>query len=583
MFISLVFVLYDMVTWNLSHILVQPLDKVKRDLFFNVEKIESFKPLKASLSPSAFQSLVLRLEKTYGSMSRLAAFSQLQLSINTADPIYNAFAKQIEQLSAEIANRLLFVDVWWKRLPKKQALRLLSSLKKDRYYWESLRRFAPHTLSEPEEKIITIKDVTGANSLANLYDVITNKFSFPIRIDGKSKTVTQEELLTLVRSPVSQVRKMAYTALLTRYQEHRAELSELYRSLVLDWNNEGRLRQYSSPLSIRNLRNDIPDDAVDALLSACQKNAGLFKQYFKKKMKICGITRPSRFDVYAPFTASSTKYSFNQAKELVLDTFADFSPRMHAHAQMLFEQQHVHSDIVRGKRSGAFCYSATPDLVPYVLLNFTGTAYDVSTLAHETGHAVHSLLAQHHSVFTFHAPLPLAETASIFSEMLLTHKLLKGADARTKRSLLLRELDHIYASVGRQAFFVLFERKAHDLISNGATSDDLDAAWMEGLREQFAHAVSISPLFKNEWLYIPHIFHTPFYCYAYAFGNLLVLALYRLYQQEGERAVSKIEKILSYGGSKKPGEILEEVGIDISSLEFWQSGFDVIKELIDEL
>jgi oligoendopeptidase F len=460
----------------------------------------------------------------------------------------------------------------------------MEGLGDDSYFLASMRRFKPYMLSEKEEKIVNIKDVTGSSALSNLYDIMTNGFTFKLRVDEKLKSMTQEELTTFVRSPDAKVRKQAYTALLKKYKSNRSALGEIYRSLVLDWQNEGlTLRGYKTSLGMRNLGNDIPDKAVDALLSVCKKNGDVFKEYFNLKNALCGIDNPTRFDLYAPYHDTETKYTFDQAKKIVLDTLGDFSPNMQTLAQEVYDKNHIHSDIQEGKRSGAYCYSMSPSVAPFVMLNFTQTLNDVSTLAHETGHAVHALLARDHSYFTFHSSLPLAETASIFSEMLLTQKLLKTADKATKTSILLRQLDHIYASVGRQAYFVLFEQEAHEAIRNSATLDDLDKIWMNGLRKQFGGALKVPALFANEWLYIPHIYQSPFYCYAYAFGNLLVLALYRMYENQGQAAVDKILKILAYGGSKSPADILQEVGIDITTQEFWQSGFDVITELIEEL
>jgi oligoendopeptidase F len=225
-----------------------------------------------------------------------------------------------------------------------------------------------------------------------------------------------------------------------------------------------------------------------------------------------------------------------------------------------------------------------PDLTPYVLMNYTGKVRDVATLAHELGHALHSMLAEHHSILTQHSTLPLAETASVFSEMLLTERLLaEESDPLVRRDLLAAAVDDIYATVGRQAFFVLFEQAAHQAILENASSDQLNELYMANLREQFGDSVEIGEEFQHEWVSIPHIYHTPFYCYAYSFGQLLVLALYRRYQQEGEAFKPGYLKLLAYGGSAHPEQILREAGVDIADEAFWQGGFDVISALIDEL
>ena len=241
--------------------------------------------------------------------------------------------------------------------------------------------------------------------------------------------------------------------------------------------------------------------------------------------RVLGMDKLRRYDIYAPVSESDKTYPFDWAASLVLDTFERFSPQMAAHARRVFDDRHLDSEVRKGKDSGAFCYGVLPGLSPWVLLNYTGKARDVATMAHELGHAVHaSLAAESHSILTFHSTLPLAETASVFSEQLLTDRLLaEEPDVGVRRDLLVHALDDAYATVTRQAYFVLFERQAHEMIAKGATADDLSDAYMENLREQFGDAVELSDEFKWEWISIPHIYRTPFYCYAYSFGQLLVL------------------------------------------------------------
>ena len=573
-----------MVVWDLDGILrKEDFEDYKRRLEERIRKVESQRDiLDDNISDEGFLLLVSEIKQVRDLLSRLSAWANLALSENTADPAKTALASEVDDITANASNRIMFFSLWWKHLDKGIADRL-KMISGDDYFFESIRRFRPHTLKEKEEQIINLKDITGCNALSKIYDIITNGFRFRITLDGKRQVLTQEETRTLLQHHDAVVRKKAYTVLLKEYEKSNAALSEIYRSLVMDWGYEAKLRNYSSPISIRNLSNDISDEAVEALLKVCRKNTGIFKEYFKLKARMIGIAKPARFDLYAPHKESKKKFSFDEAKGIVLDTISGFSKEMGSLAKRIFDEHHIHSTISPGKRSGAFCYSVTPQLTPYVLLNFTETINDVSTMAHEIGHGVHTLLARDRSILSFHAPLPLAETASIFSEMLLTKSMLKTADHDTKLSILLRQLDHIYASVGRQAFFVLFEQSAHDLIAKGASREDLDKEYLKNLRMQFSGAVRIPKIFRNEWMYIPHIFHTPFYCYAYAFGNLLVLALYKQYEEQGGSFVPKMERILAYGGSKRPADILAEVGIDISKEEFWQSGFDVIKELIDEL
>ena len=283
----------------------------------------------------------------------------------------------------------------------------------------------------------------------------------------------------------------------------------------------------------------------------------------------------SRYDIYAPTKKTKDSYPFGEAKKLVLHAYERFSPKLAQHTHQVFADGHIDVDPRPGKASGAFCYSVLPTLTPYVMLNYTGDARDVATLAHELGHAVHAMMAKHHSVFTFHSTLPLAETASVFGEQLLSQALLQEVkNTRMKQSLLLGQLDDLYATILRQAYFVKFEDEAHEYISKGATVNNLSQTYLRLLKEQFGQTVSVPEEFQWEWVTIPHIYHSPFYCYAYSFGNLLVLALYERYQQEGPAFIPKYLDLLAGGGSKNPVDLLKPLGVDIYSEKFWQSGFN---------
>ncbi|HSB00754.1 MAG TPA: M3 family metallopeptidase, partial [Anaerolineales bacterium] len=337
-------------------------------------------------------------------------------------------------------------------------------------------------------------------------------------------------------------------------------------------------------ISSRNLGNDIPDEAVDALLDVTKKNARVFQRYFKIKARHLGLSRLRRYDIYAPVAKSDKAFEFGEAARMVLESFRAFEPRVGELAERVFEQDHLDSEVRKGKQSGAFCASINPEVTPYVLLSYTGHARDVATMAHELGHAIHTMLAAHHSTFTFHSSLPLAETASTFGEMMLTDRLLaEETDEAVRRDILFKQMDDAFATILRQVYFALFERDAHALVVKNASTDELCAAYMENLKEQFGDSVELSDEFKWEWVSIPHIYHTPFYVYAYAFGQLLVFSLYQQFKAEGESFKPKYLKILSAGGAEAPEKILAEAGIDIRSAKFWQGGFDVLSRMVDEL
>jgi len=397
--------------------------------------------------------------------------------------------------------------------------------------------------------------------------------------------LTREELSVYVRSDDPDLRKAAYDELYRVYGDEGTLLAQIYNYRVRDWANEQlQLRHFDSPIAVRNLINDLPNTVVDTLLDVVAEQAPVFHRYFKLKAKWLGMEKLRRYDIYAPLSKSGKKIDYDTAVNMVLDTFDGFSPEVGQQARRVFADRHIDSEVRQGKRGGAFCASILPEQSPYVLINYTGEVRDVATLAHEMGHAIHAMMAQEHSVLTFHSALPMAETASVFSEMLLTDRLLsEEKDPAVRRDLLAAALDDAYATVLRQAYFVLFERDAHKLLTEGKTVADLNKVYLENLHRQFGDVVDISDNFKWEWISIPHIYHVPFYCYAYSFGQLMVLALYRRYKEVGAAFVPQYLRILSYGGSASPTHILTEAGIDVSDPDFWRGGFRVLEEMIDEL
>jgi oligoendopeptidase F len=359
----------------------------------------------------------------------------------------------------------------------------------------------------------------------------------------------------------------------------------MYRTLVNDWKSENLgLRRFSSPIATRNLGNDVPDQAVDGLLVTCAKNADIFQSYFKLKAKICKISSMSRYHIYAPHRTEAKKYTYADAVAMVLDAYRGFSPHLADLAERVYRDRHIDGPTRPGKLGGAYCYSVVPGLTPYVMLNFTGEARDIATMAHELGHAVHGMMAKGHSIFTFHSTLPLAETASVFGERILSDALMtQERNKAVQQGLLVSQLDDIYATVLRQAYFVRFEKAAHQMVADGATGDQLAKFYFDELKQQFGKSVKVPEEFQWEWLTIPHLFASPFYCYAYSFGNLLVLALYRMYKEQGVSFVPKYLDLLAAGGSQSPKDILSKVGVDMTSEAFWQSGFDAIRDMVVQL
>lgn len=584
---------YETTGWNLTELLPSTEEAVISERLAALEDaVQAFVARRAELtpaiSPGAFLALLREYEQIIAQVYKLGAYGSLWFSANTQDQAALTYRNRIQQVYTDVQNRMLFFDLWWKELSDEQAEALLPAGDEQadyRFFLQDLRRTKPFTLDEKSEQLINIKDANGMEALITLYSMLTNRLEFTLEVDGEARTLTRDALMSYVHSPKPELRAAAYQELYRVYERESSILAQIYVNRARDWHNEQvTLRNYSSPVAVRNVSNDIPDAAVEALLQVSRANVGIFQRYFKLKAGWIGQERLRRYDIYAPLASSDRQVDYGNAVETVLDTFEHFHPEIARQAARVFSENHIDSEVRKGKRGGAFCATVLPSITPYVLMNYTGKIRDVATLAHELGHAIHSMLAEHHSLLTQHPTLPLAETASVFAEMLLTERLLaEERDPMVRRELLASAVDDMYATVMRQAFFVLFEQDAHAAIMQNRSPEELHQMYLDNLREQFGDSVEIPPEFQYEWVSIPHIYNTPFYCYAYSFGQLLVLALYRRYQQEGEAFKPRYMKLLAYGGSARPEEILQEANIDVTDPAFWQGGFDVVNDMINDL
>ncbi len=576
--------------WSLTDLFPEPAgERVESALTALEQAVCDFEAVRPSLSDTIsvpdFKVALAKLEVLARLKTRIEAYADLSFFVDTNNPDILSLRDRISQLLAGISNRCLFFDFWFKELPDDVAARLVAESGGLHYFLGTIQRFKPYLLTEAEEKVITSKDVNGIDALIKIYDMITTQFTYSLEVDGGVKSLTEDELASYFYSPSGEMRERAYRELLRVYEQNAVLLAEIYIHRVRDWHSEGiEMRRYASPIAARNLENDLPNDVVETLLSICRHNVGLFQRYFRLKQRFLGLDVMRGYDLYAPLAQSDKRFTYAEATRMVLDSYMAFSPEVAAMVKRVFDENHVDSEIRRGKIGGAFCYSALPEMTPWVLSNYGGRARDIAVLAHELGHAVHGMLAGGHSILTRLPTLPLAETASIFGEMLLTDRLLKQEqDPAMKRELLAHALDDAYGTVMRQAYLTIFEKDAHAMIVSGCTADDLAAQYLANLREQVGDAVQMSDDFKWRWIGIPHIYEEPFYTYAYSFGQLLVLALYQQYKREGPEFLPRYLRILSYGGSEAPLKVLSEAGIDIASADFWQGGFDILKGMLAEL
>lgn len=583
---------YELGTWNLKGLVANPKSQVFEKQIQLVErKAKEFEKIKSKLNPKIsskeFLGILHTLEELDEKMSIIGGYASLSYSENTQSDEATSLLTRMTKLGSEISNRTLFFDLWWKRgIDEKNANRLIKDSGELSGYLKYKRLVAKYSLSEPEERIINTLDVTGSTALIKLYDKITNAFEYVVKIDGKKRKLTREQLSTYVRSTKSKTREIAYKELLSKFLKNKGVLGEIYQNVVLNWRDEGiEIRGFASPISIRNIANDVDDKTINSLMAICKKNAFIFQNFFIQKAKMLGLKKLRRYDLYAPSTSKikEKNYPYDKSVKIVFESLEKFSPKLFAFAKKVFIEKHVDSLIRQGKRDGAFCSTLSPKITPFVLVNFAGKSKDVFTIAHEIGHAVHSIAASDKSILVSDAPLPLAETASTFSELLLYDNLSDKISTDEKKIMLSEKIDDLYATIMRQSFFTLFEIEAHKQIAQSTTVDEISKTYSHNLKEQFGNSVDISDDFALEWSCIPHFFHTPFYCYAYSFGNLLALSLFQRYKKEGRDFVPSYINILSAGGSKKPELLLNEYGIDISSSRFWQDGFDYVHDQVKQL
>ena len=578
--------------WDLTKLVKDPKSPAFQKQIKELEKkAEAFEKIKSKLNPkissSKFKNILQQVEEISENMSRIGGYASLSYSSNTQSDEATSLMSRMSKLGSEISNKILFFDLWWKtQVDDKNAKRLMKDTGELTEYLAHKRLFAKYALSEPEEKIINTLDVTGISALVKLYDKITNSYEYKMKIGSKNKVLTREELTNYVRSTNPKIRETAYKTILGKYTENKGVIGEIYQNIVLNWRDEGiEIRGYKSPISMRNIGNDVDDKTIESLLAVCKKNSPVFQKFFVQKAKMLKMKRLRRYDIYAPATANikEKNYTYDKSVKLVFESLGKFSSTLEDYARKVFNENHVDSEIRQGKRDGAFCSTLSPKTTPFVLVNFTGKSRDVFTLAHELGHAVHSQTAQDRSILVQDAPLPLAETASTFSELLLYDNLSDKISDDEKKIMLSEKIDDLYATILRQSFFTIFEVDAHKQIGDGTTIDEISKLYLQNLKEQFGNSVILSDDFAIEWSCIPHFYHTPFYCYAYSFGNLLALSLFQRYKKEGKDFVPAYLNILAAGGSKKPEKLLSEYGFDIRSPKFWQEGFDYVKEQVKAL
>ncbi|HEX9756472.1 MAG TPA: M3 family oligoendopeptidase [Nitrospiria bacterium] len=582
------------IRWDLSDLYNSIEDpKIEKDLKEIDQAAESFEETYRSkiknknLDPDTLLRAVQQLEQIFEKSGKILSFASLVFSGNNQDPRNGAFMQAMREKFTEIRKHLIFFDLEWLSLSDKKVKEILNKnqLAHYRHFLETERKYKPHRLSEPEEKILDEKSNTGISAFERLFEEVISAVQFPMKRKGEIKNLTEQEILALLHDPDREIRKEASSALTLGLKSNCRILNFIFNVVVAEHASNDRLRSYSGPMSSRHLSNEIEPRSVETLLNRCEENYNLVARYYHLKRRILGLEKLYDYDRYAPMLQENRAISYKECQETVLSSFGDFSPKMREIASLFFEKNWIDAELRPGKRGGAFSHGTVPSVHPYILVNYTGRPRDVMTVAHELGHGIHQYLSRGQGYFQSDTPLTTAETASVFGEMLVFHTLKgKETDPKARLALLCGKLEDIFATVFRQVTMTRFEQRLHHARrEQGELSDTpVNALWLEANRNMFKDSVELREDYGWWWLYITHFIHSPFYCYAYAFGELLVLALYKCYLNDGQTFVPKYLDLLSAGGSDKPENLLKKVGVDITAFNFWDGGLELIRNLVDE-
>jgi len=545
---------------------------------------ERYRGKVAELDAAGLAEALHTLEQLSDKVGRAGSYAALDFSTDTRDPARGALMQQAQERGAAIQTALLFFDLEWNELPDEQAERLIEAdeLAFCRHYLRTLRRYRPHQLTEPEERVLTETDVTGRSAFKRLFT--EQVAGLTVDLPNNDQPVQLMEALSLLQGPDRELRRAAADGVTAALQPALRTRAFVFNTLLADKSTKDRLRSYEHWLASRNLANEASDESVQALIDAVQSRYELARRWYRLKAKLLGVEKLAYYDRAAPVAESEQRVSYEDARQLVLDCYRSFSPEMGTAAEEFFTGRYIDAPPAPGKRGGAFCSYTVPSAHPYVLLNHTGRIGDALTMAHELGHGVHAALARPRGVFEFTTPLTVAETASIVGETIVLERLLTDApDAATRLSLLAESLDGAVAAVFRQVAMNRFEDRVHtERRESGELSvESINAAWLGTQADLLGDSVEPSEDYGTWWSYVPHFIDTPGYVYAYAYGNLLALSVYRRYEEQGDSFVPSYLELLKAGGSMPPEDLGRIVGVDLADPGFWSSGLDLIERQLE--
>ncbi len=581
-------------SWDLSDLYAGPEDPAisadnERLLQQSIRFEERYqgKILAAAMSATEFRVALDEYEAINRQRARPVTFANLRFTADTADPARGAFLQKMQLAATASSTHLLFFDLEIGAMEEARFHEYLAApeIAPYRHYLERERRAARHHLSQAEETLAEELSNTGARAWVRLFSEVSSRALFQVDLPEGRQELNQSRVLSLLQDPDRAVRAAAAAAITETLGEKSHTLTFIYNTLLQEKATSDRLRSYDHPEQARDEVNELPSEVVRTVIDVCAANYDVVARYYQLKQRILGLTELTHIDRYAPLQQVVEEIPFDRARTWVLDAFGSFSPRIAETANRFFERSWIDAELRPAKRGGAYCSYVAPDLHPYVFVNYTGQARDVMTLAHELGHAVHGVLGSGHHFLDFYPSLPMAETASVFGEILVFERLQQQlSDPMERLSLLSGKIEDSFATVFRQATMYRFEQAAHHTYREQGelTTEQYSALWQSTMQEMFGDSLTLGEEHATWWMIIPHIYSTPFYVYAYAFGELLVLSLYARYRQEGSSFVARYETLLEGAGSLTPEELLAPLGIDIRDPAFWSGGIDVLRAMVDQ-
>ena len=568
-------------------------DGVERRLAEALQRAQTFAADYAGkleqLDSAGLREAMQELAAIYDLVGRAGSYAALRFATDTADPGNGALLQLAQERGTAIETTLLFFELEWAALTDERAEQLLAREGLDfcAHHLRNVRRYREHLLSEPEEKILSEKSLTGAGAWTRLFEELTSAIEVELPGAGgeDSEMVALDVALSQLALADRERRRTAAEAVTVALAPGLRTRAFLFNTLLADKGVDDRLRSYPHWLAARNLANEASDQSVQALIDAVRGRYEIPRRWYRLKARLLGVERLADYDRMASVTEDEASFSYAQAREIVLDCYSSFSPELGDVARAFFEQRRIDAPVRPAKRGGAFCASAVPTVEPYVLLNFTSRRRDVLTLAHELGHGVHFALAARQGIFHQSTPLTLAETASVFGETIVFERLLSEDSSPASRLALLAEnLEDTIATVFRQVAMNRFEDFVHTARrEEGELSvERFGELWADSQHELLGDSVEVTEGYRSWWSYIPHFIGTPGYVYAYAYGQLLALSVYERYEQLGAELVPQYLELLAAGGSKSPEELGQIVGIDLADPGFWDAGLDLVERQLQQ-